>query len=184
MGSETYRKHPGTFIELGAYDGRTHSNTRLLEQMGWTGILIEGCDEFAAKCRKMRPKAEVINAVVGNGEQEEFVIGGQYSGVTRTMPEEFIEGHLQRGHKMVYVQTKRIQDLLPRRSWTYFSLDTEGGEYDILKDFFYRGCMCDLLTVEFRYDYSVIHHFDELCGEYGLVLDQVRGFDLCYRRKT
>ena len=32
---------PGTFLELGAYDGIEFSNTLALEERGWRGYLIE-----------------------------------------------------------------------------------------------------------------------------------------------
>ena len=174
----------GTFVELGAYDGLTHSNTRLLEELGWRGRLIEGCEEFAKQCKVNRPKAEVINAVIGDGRREEFVIGGQYSGITRLMPDDFMEEHNKRGNKLVYVDTKTLTDVLGTEPVTYLSLDTEGGELDILREWFKSGGRCELLTVEFRYKYDQIFLFDALCYTYGMVLDQIRGFDLCYKRMT
>ena len=39
---QVFRRRPsGYFIEVGAYDGVTLSNTYFLEQMGWCGLLVE-----------------------------------------------------------------------------------------------------------------------------------------------
>lgn len=172
----------GTFVELGAYDGLTHSNTRLLEELGWTGKLVEGCAEFAKQCRANRPNAEVIEAVIGDGKYGEFIIGGQYSGLASHMPNDFLDEHIKRGNRRVCVKTKTLSEAIGTEPVTYLSLDTEGGELDILREWFRAGGRCDLLTVEFRYRYDQIFLFDALCGTYGLVLDQIRGFDLCYRK--
>lgn len=55
----------GYYIEVGAYDGVTFSNTYLLEQRGWQGILVEPSPEMAARCRAARPRSRVIEAACG-----------------------------------------------------------------------------------------------------------------------
>ena len=43
---------PGIFVEAGAHDGLTQSNTAMLEfSFGWTGLLVEPIPELAARCR-------------------------------------------------------------------------------------------------------------------------------------
>jgi FkbM family methyltransferase len=60
-------ERPGTFVEAGAHDGLTQSNTALLEfSFGWTGLLVEPIPELAARCRLNRPGALVEQvALVG-----------------------------------------------------------------------------------------------------------------------
>jgi FkbM family methyltransferase len=40
----------GTFVEVGAYDGVSFSNTSFLADLGWRGIYFEPVPEFAALC--------------------------------------------------------------------------------------------------------------------------------------
>jgi FkbM family methyltransferase len=55
----------GTFIEAGANDGFTQSNTYWLERyMGWRGVLIEPVPEKVVECRRNRPRAAVVNAAL------------------------------------------------------------------------------------------------------------------------
>lgn len=55
----------GVFIEAGANDGLTQSNTYWFERfLGWRGILIEPVPAKAEMCRRNRPKARVINAAL------------------------------------------------------------------------------------------------------------------------
>ncbi len=55
----------GTFIECGANDGITYSNTYWLERFrGWRGVLIEALPEKARSCAKNRPAARVFNTAL------------------------------------------------------------------------------------------------------------------------
>eukprot|EP00756_Hemistasia_phaeocysticola_P043601 Hpha_TRINITY_DN17184_c0_g1::TRINITY_DN17184_c0_g1_i1::g.146681::m.146681 len=55
--------HDGTFIELGAFDGLTSSNTVLMESaLGWGGILVEGHKGHYASAVTRRPRSHVFNA--------------------------------------------------------------------------------------------------------------------------
>jgi len=53
-------KDYGTFVELGAYDGVTQSNTLFLERSGWRGVLIEPQPEIFKECVRNRPEAKVF----------------------------------------------------------------------------------------------------------------------------
>ena len=56
---------PGVFVEAGAHDGLTQSNTAMLEfRFGWTGLLVEPIPELAARCRLNRPGALVEQAAL------------------------------------------------------------------------------------------------------------------------
>ncbi len=52
----------GYFIEVGAYDGVTISNTYFLERMGWSGVLIEPIPEACQRAADERPRSRVIHA--------------------------------------------------------------------------------------------------------------------------
>ncbi|MBI1825087.1 MAG: FkbM family methyltransferase [Planctomycetes bacterium] len=55
----------GYFIEVGAYDGITLSNTFFLEQMGWSGILIEPIRAMCERAVQIRPRSRVVHAACG-----------------------------------------------------------------------------------------------------------------------
>jgi FkbM family methyltransferase len=54
----------GFFVEAGAFDGYTHSNTYALEAAGWEGLLVEPIPERAEAARKRRPGSRVVNAAL------------------------------------------------------------------------------------------------------------------------
>ncbi len=55
----------GVFVEAGANDGYTWSNTYFLERWrGWSGVLIEGIPVLSEECRRHRPRAAVFNCAL------------------------------------------------------------------------------------------------------------------------
>src|SRR6266851_4566653 len=62
-------KAPGTFVEVGANDPVLLSQTYRLEQLGWSGILIEPLAECADRLRSAR-RARVYEVAAGAPEDE------------------------------------------------------------------------------------------------------------------
>lgn len=60
-------KVDGTFVDLGAFDGRTGSNTRALAELGWAGVLVEASPfAFVELVKEMAPfpKVQLVNATI------------------------------------------------------------------------------------------------------------------------
>lgn len=66
---------PGTFLEIGANDGYSQSNTYFLERLhGWRGILIEPLPSLFRTCRRIRPSSRCFNtACVAPGTEADHV---------------------------------------------------------------------------------------------------------------
>jgi FkbM family methyltransferase len=59
----------GFFVEAGAHDGFTQSNTYWLERFrGWRGLLVEPMPELAAEARLSRPAAVVVQCALVSSE--------------------------------------------------------------------------------------------------------------------
>ena len=180
---EKFGGESGSFVELGGYDGVTHSNTLLLENLGWYGSLIEAHEPFYLQCKENRPNSAVYHVAIGDGTRQKMFVGGQYTGLAIPMPEEWREEHVRRNNETVVVQTKPLAEVIGTDKLDYLSLDTEGGEYEILENWFQTGGRCRLLTVEFRYDGALLMRLERLTADFGMKLDQVRGFDACFVEK-
>ena len=65
----------GVFIEAGANDGFTQSNTYYLEKfLGWSGILVEAIPSLYEQARRCRSRARVFNcALVPFGHESEEI---------------------------------------------------------------------------------------------------------------
>ncbi len=152
------RRTRGYFIEVGAYDGVTLSNTFFLEQMGWSGILVEPIAPLCQNAAVARPNSCVINAACskrGSSGMATFT-------VTQNVPvlsyldadREHIDRCLREGAELVEIEVPlcTLDDILlaqrksapvqgspwqPGVGWRVdlVSIDTEGCELDVLDGF-------------------------------------------------
>lgn len=144
-------KTPGYFVDIGASDGVTNSNSYLLEQRGWLGVCVEpNLESFQllAKNRKCQLSAMAIHTV--SNHALDLIIAGEYSSLWQYA--EF-DGHgeQRKGKPTQRVMTQTLDDLLatkqaPKRI-DYLSLDVEGAELDILASFSWEYDV-QLITVE------------------------------------
>jgi FkbM family methyltransferase len=72
---EIYRRadlsdHSGFFVEIGAFDGESFSNTSFLADQGWRGIYFEPVPQFAQRARERHifNKISVINVAISATE--------------------------------------------------------------------------------------------------------------------
>jgi FkbM family methyltransferase len=72
----------GIFVEVGAFDGESFSNTSGLADFGWRGLYIEPISELAEQCKKRHAhnKVQVVTSGVGEKSDEiELNMSGQLS---------------------------------------------------------------------------------------------------------
>src|SRR5882724_72452 len=62
-------KRTGFFIEVGANDPTDGSQTWLLEQNGWKGILVEPQKQFLEQLKSQRPGSQVFGVACGPPEK-------------------------------------------------------------------------------------------------------------------
>src|SRR5277367_3528293 len=65
---EAMESQVGRFLEIGAYDGHTFSNTMALVERGWSGVLVEpGVDAFKGllEWHGKNEKLTLVHAAVG-----------------------------------------------------------------------------------------------------------------------
>jgi FkbM family methyltransferase len=150
-------KPDGYFVEFGAYDGTSHSNTKLLEErFGWTGLLAEPNPDMAEVLRRTRSAAVDSRCVWDvTGETVELMLTGDAELST-------VADHAERdlhsdARQATAVRTEAIttvslNDLLDEHSAPeiidFMSVDTEGTELRILKSFDFSKHRPRLVAVE------------------------------------
>jgi FkbM family methyltransferase len=130
-------KSSGTFIEIGASDGKMLSNTYLLEQLGWKGICVEPIPEKFELLQKNRKSINVNKAVYNvSGQDIKFTVAQQSLGSGITSEIDTYHFVKDTG-TTISVETITLNDLIQESGLPsfieYLSLDTEGSEYEILK---------------------------------------------------
>lgn len=66
-------RRTGTFVEVGAYDGETYSNTSFLADLGWHGLYLEPVPEHAVACLARHagnPATTVLEVAAGATDGE------------------------------------------------------------------------------------------------------------------
>lgn len=130
----------GFFIEAGAHDGISQSNTYLYEKKhGWKGLLVEPIPSAFQKCRSNR-EAIVENYALGPTDGETLTIKdfGLMSIVEYDGHEQYIENALKRYGEpnIIEVPVLSISTLLKKHGVEhvdFFSLDVETYEIEVLK---------------------------------------------------
>src|SRR3974390_3466186 len=74
--SQFFGNHVGTLLDIGANNGVTYSNSRLLIQRGWSGMLVEPSNKVIAKLCNLyldNPKIYIAHVAVGKENQKAAV---------------------------------------------------------------------------------------------------------------
>lgn len=158
---KTNFKRNGFFVEMGAVDGVKKSNTLILEQdYGWTGILAEPDPRHHIWIKYNRPNSSIEFDCVWNqtGMTKKFVQSRKISDLRSTLADFAGEGLAPRARNKWSsrkVNTISLLDMLDKHNAPkyidYFSLDTEGSEYQILKTFDFSKYKFGLITVEWNH---------------------------------
>lgn len=139
----------GFYIEIGAYDGITQSNTYYYEKNNnWKGILIEPSKIQFDKCKLYRSKKNIFyNCACVSFKFKKKLLQLNYSGL-KTYSSIFLSKkkrreygknpEIKRGEKKYsyYAKTTTMNDILLKSNAPkiidFLSLDTEGAEFEVL----------------------------------------------------
>jgi FkbM family methyltransferase len=154
-------KSGGFFVEFGATDGVTGSNTWLLEKrFGWRGILAEPATVWHPRLREAR--GCVISDLCVWRESGHRLIFNEAPDAGFSTLEAFSDSDSHAPQRVAgkryEVETISLNDLLQSsRAPTiidYLSIDTEGSEFDILNSFDFDRWDVSIITVEHNTDFA------------------------------
>jgi FkbM family methyltransferase len=160
---ETNYKRDGYFVEFGATDGISISNTLLLqEKYGWQGILAEPNPYWHEALEKNRSHQHISKECVYSetGKEIEFIASNapDLSSIKELAAKDEHEEARNEG-QTILVKTTSLVDLLDKyeapEEIDYLSIDTEGGEYIILKAFFDNPKKYTIKTMTVEHNYIV-----------------------------
>jgi|688.fasta_scaffold02939_21 FkbM family methyltransferase len=143
-------KRNGYFVDIGAYDGITISNTYYLEkELGWDGLCVEANPytyQSLISCRE----TQCVNLAVGPYEKEVDIL---LNGWSSAIDDDFTSSEiLDSNFQSVKVKAITVNDLLERykvpKNFDYLSIDIEGGELDIISQFDFKTWRFSLITYE------------------------------------
>jgi FkbM family methyltransferase len=157
----------GIFVEAGANDGLSQSNTWHLERkLGWRGLLVEPIPQVAQLCKRFRPASTVENCALGSFGQEGERLALHY-GALMTVAEGASTAHMFGGSPRSHategaswvgersydfeVDVHSLSSLLTRHGFNkvdFLSLDVEGFEIPVLNGIDFSKTPINYLLIE------------------------------------
>lgn len=184
---------PGFFVEAGANDGVSQSNSLFFEKYyGWTGLLVEPVPTLAKRCRKNRPDCTVVNtALVPFGYPDETIemhacnLMSLVKGAMKS--EEADLEHIERGCQVQEIESQEIQvpaiplsDLLDKhgvKEIDLLSLDVEGFELSVLQGLDFSRHRPKWMLIEARFRDEI----DAYLKEHYTPVEALSHHDILYR---
>lgn len=188
-----FGKRNGIFVDIGAYDGTTFSNTLFFEQsLGWTGLCVEPLPTEFEKLRSCRTSICANTSVsdyIGFSDMLDVDVTGD-ARMLSGLIENYDPRHVERIDRVsiqknvIRVPVTTLTDLLKTHNLTkvdYCSIDTEGSELNILMSLDFEQYDISLFTIENNYKDGRIQNFMAQKG-YELVF-AFHGYDELYKKK-
>ena len=134
----------GVFVEVGAYDGISFSNTYHLAVSGWRGIYCEPVKEYAEQCIKnhlRHPAISVIQVAISDRDYSTLLMdtAGVFSTSNPIAKKYFLEQDFSRHHfngsKKLAVPTLTLSTLIKKYGLDRIDIlvvDVEGHELSVL----------------------------------------------------
>jgi FkbM family methyltransferase len=164
-------KREGYFLDFGAYDGVTLSNTWVLEhELGWQGVCVEPNPKAFAELARCRACYKVQRAVwPENGRVMDLIDADGLSALKGWANVD--ERREAETFGMVEVETISPTELMNAfqvpRAIDYLSVDVEGPEYNVLLGVDFELRAIRLLTVEHAHDVSRQNGVRRWLGRWG-----------------
>jgi FkbM family methyltransferase len=141
----------GYYVELGAHHPMEGSQTWHLEQLGWTGVLVEPQPDLAASLVTMRRSSAVFPVACTSPENAGRTMSLHVDGARSSLD----RGRMAPGSKaahVIAVQTRTLDSILDEaqapQPIDLLSIDVEGHELEVLSGFNFQRWQPLLILVE------------------------------------
>jgi len=192
-------KRKGYFVDIGAHDGITLSNTYALEsQLEWSGLCVEVCDDTFNKLintRKCKCVNECVFSVSGLVKELEIPLKHplpegndvliRIKGMSHGFPSQFEEV------KTFKKITKTLTDIFKENDVpsviNYMSIDIEGSDLEALKGLDFSKYTIEFLTIEWGGGTSRMQYLNdikEFLQLHGYTLHRINNFDVEFTKSV
>lgn len=173
-----FGSRPGTFLDIGANDGKTLSNTYRLQELDWAGVLVEPSEEAYNKAvaniiNDKRIKAYNVAIGTTDGTATFYEMGTHLNRGDNSLLSTIKKTELKRWpgtdfkERMTEIWTYRtLQAKSPFKYFDFISIDAEGVDYDILEQIDLNGV--SMVCIEHNGNADLFQLIKEYCNKFGL----------------
>lgn len=149
----------GFYVDIGAHDGISLSNTYAYELLGWSGICIEPLEGPYASLITNR-KCKCIKGVISDSNEEylDFCSIEGYPEMLSGIIDCYSDSHKiriinecnnhQTSRKKIKVRNYKFSDVIDVHEIDFLDIDTEGNELNILKTIDFNKYNIHIISVE------------------------------------
>ena len=151
-------KDKGYFVDIGAHDGITFSNSKFFEELGWEGICIEPNPKIFEILTNNRKCECVQKAITNNTGTSQFFQITEGPDMLSGLVDEFTDNAIARihhelkslseGFDYINVECDLFENIVQNIKIDFLSLDTEGNELKILQTMDFNKFNIDVITIE------------------------------------
>lgn len=170
-------KQDGTYLDIGAHDGITISNSLFFSNIGWKGICVEPNKDVFQKLIVNRPNSICLNVCVGKNEMVNYRKITGYAEMLSGIVSEYDQRHEDRikreismfggDYTMEQIESKTIDSILDENNFKkidFCSIDVEGGEFNILSNSDFSKFDIDIFIIENNYGENKVRELMESNG--------------------
>jgi FkbM family methyltransferase len=151
-------KTDGYFVDIGAHDGTTFSNSKFFEELGWTGVCVEPNPkvfEILQSTRKCKCVMKAVADKVGTAQFFQILEGADMlSGLADEFNDRGIKTihdslqGVENEYDYIDVELDLFDNIVDSTTIDFLSLDTEGNELKILQTIDFDKYDIKVITVE------------------------------------
>jgi FkbM family methyltransferase len=152
------KKKDGFYLDIGANDGISGSNTYIFEQIGWKGVCIEPQPDVFKKLKKYR-KCDCYNVAISSKTEDSvnffkaYYVANQLSGIDEGISESNRQWAKEFGKtEIIQVKTMTFDEIMTNyqnvKHIDFMSLDVEGYEVPILETIKFHQYSFGFITIE------------------------------------
>jgi FkbM family methyltransferase len=156
----------GVYVDIGAHDGVSASNTLFFDKLGWKGVCVEPIKERFLDLENNRTSKN-YNCVISDldAKELEFCKIDGYAEMLSGIVENYTETHKQRilkeceeykcNREKLLVENKKFSDIAPCKVINFLSVDTEGNEINIIESIDYDEYIIDVICFEDNNNFNI-----------------------------
>jgi len=182
-------KTDGFFVDIGAHDGISINNTKMLEDLGWDGICIEPHPKVFQRLVQNRTCKTVNCAVWDHNTKVKFLALTGPTEMLSGIQESYDPKHYQRiqfelrrdggTSEIIEIDALKFESIVMNKKIDFMSIDTEGSELQILKQINFENYDIELICVENNF---FEHKFEEFFLTKGYHLHCNIGIDFFFKK--